>query len=120
MLSLCKYPIHGKQDQLMTSDRTITTSVLVPSLPLIEVEFNVVREVAILGLSLYTAGLAFGPLIAAPLSEIFGRRPVYLVCFVLLIVFTAGSGASQNIQQLLILRFLAGTLGSGAIAIGAG
>lgn len=79
-----------------------------------------VREVAILGLLLYTVGLALGPLMAAPLSEIFGRRSIYLVCFLLLMVFTAGSGAAQTIQQLLIFRFLAGILGSGAIAIGAG
>lgn len=65
-------------------------------------------------------GLGIGPLIAAPLSEIFGRRIMYWSTIPFLLAFTAGAGAAQNIATLIICRFLAGVLGSGAIAIGAG
>ena len=38
----------------------------------------------------------------------------------LFLVFTSGAGAAQNIQTLIVCRFLAGTLGTAALAIGAG
>ncbi|KAI9825796.1 MAG: hypothetical protein M1832_000736 [Thelocarpon impressellum] len=99
---------------------TIATSVYTPAIPFAQVRFGVSREVAVLGLSLYTVGLALGPLIAAPISEVFGRRAVYLVTLALLLAFTAGAGGAQNIETLLICRFFAGAGGSAAIAVGAG
>ncbi len=91
-----------------------------PAVGLIMQLLNVSQEVALLGLTLYTLGIALGPTVSAPLSEMFGRRPVYLITLVFLLAFTAGAGCAQNIQTLLICRFLAGTGGSGAIAICAG
>ena len=82
--------------------------------------FDVDRTVATLGLSLYTFAIALGPLITAPLSEMLGRKPLYISTMGMLIAFIGGAGAAQNIQTLLICRFLAGLLGSGAVAIGAG
>jgi MFS family permease len=82
--------------------------------------FQVVREVATLGLSMYTFGIAIGPLISAPLSERFGRRPVYIATLAMLAVFVTGAGVAQNIETLIICRFLAGIFGSGAVAVGAG
>lgn len=81
---------------------------------------NVDQEVALLGLTLYTLGIALGPTVQAPLSEMFGRRPLYLITLILLLAFTAGAGSARNIETLLICRFLAGTGGSGGIAICAG
>jgi MFS family permease len=99
---------------------TLATSVFVPAVFTVAAEFNVGREVAVLPLSLYTLGLGIGPLVAAPLSEIYGRRIMYWSSIPLLLAFTAGAGAAQNIETLIICRFLAGVLGSGPIAIGAG
>lgn len=65
-------------------------------------------------------GLAFGPLILAPLSEFIGRRWLYLVTSSFIMAFAGGSGAAQNFATLLICRFLCGFLGSSAIAVGAG
>jgi hypothetical protein len=46
----------------------------------IEAEFHVSNEVASLGITLMMFGLAFGPLIWAPLSELYGRRwPILIV-----------------------------------------
>jgi len=83
-------------------------------------EFNISREIALLPLSLYTLGFTAGPVISAPLSELYGRRIIYLVSMVLLLTFTAIAGASNSIAMLTIFRFLAGLGGSGALAVGAG
>jgi MFS family permease len=64
--------------------------------------------------------MGIGPLFTAPLSELFGRRIIYLVSMPLFLVFTSGSGAAKNIQTLIVCRFLAGTLGTAPLAIGAG
>lgn len=53
-----------------------------------------------------------GPLIWAPLSELFGRQIVFFGTYALLTVFNAAATGSQNIWTLLILRFLAGAFGS--------
>lgn len=75
-------------------------------------DFNASEEVAILGVSLFVLGFAFGPLIWAPLSETFGRRNIFVMTYGLLTAFNAGACGSQNIQTLVILRFFGGFFGS--------
>ena len=84
------------------------------------VEFNINLTEAFLEQTLYMLGLAFGPLILAPLSEFIGRRWLYLVTSSSIIAFAGGAGAARNFATLLICRFLCGFLGSAGIAIGAG
>lgn len=83
-------------------------------------EFDVSQTVAILSGTLYMLGLAFGPMIMAPLSEFIGRRWLYLVTSSSIIAFAGGAGAAQNFATHLICRFFCGFLGSAGIAIGAG
>lgn len=99
---------------------TFSTSVTVPAASILEEIFSVSRTISLLPLSLYTLGLAFGPLLTAPCSEIFGRRPIYIATFGCLLLFTGVGTASSNFAGLLICRFLAGFLGSAAMSIGAG
>ncbi|GKZ86077.1 hypothetical protein AnigIFM56816_000928 [Aspergillus niger] len=82
------------------------------SISQVVIEFQCEEEVAILGISLFVLGFAFGPLLWAPMSEVFGRRNVFSVTFALLTAFNAGAAGSKNIQTLVILRFLAGFFGS--------
>ncbi|KAJ5923719.1 bicyclomycin resistance protein [Penicillium verhagenii] len=75
-------------------------------------EFDIGREVATLGLSLFVFGFAVGPLIWAPLSETVGRQIPFFVSFLALSAFSAGCAGAQNIHTLLILRFFGGAFGS--------
>ncbi|EYE97665.1 MFS transporter [Aspergillus ruber CBS 135680] len=75
-------------------------------------DFNASEEIAILGVSLFVLGFAFGPLIWAPLSETFGRRNIFIMTYGLMTAFNAGACGSQNIQTLIILRFFGGFFGS--------
>jgi len=45
-------------------------------------EFGVSAEVSTLGLAMYVLGFAVGPLVLAPLSEYYGRSPIYFVAYV--------------------------------------
>ncbi|KAI2789140.1 Major facilitator superfamily multidrug transporter mdrA [Penicillium oxalicum] len=78
----------------------------------IVIEFEVEEEIAILGVSLFVLGFAIGPLIWAPMSEIFGRRHVFTFTYACLTALNAGAAGATNITTLIILRFLAGCFGS--------
>lgn len=75
------------------------------------------QEVATLGLSLFVLGFAIGPLLWAPMSEMFGRQLLYIGTYALLTAFNAGAAGSQNIQTLIILRFFAGAFGSSPLTV---
>ncbi|KAB8239234.1 major facilitator superfamily domain-containing protein [Aspergillus alliaceus] len=99
---------------------TLSTSVGEPATNIMVVHFSISRTVAILPLTLYTLGLAFGPLFVAPLSEVLGRRWVYIISSSCLLAFAGGAAATQSFATHLICRFFSGFLGSAAIAMGAG
>lgn len=74
--------------------------------------FDIGEEVVTLGISLFVLGFAIGPLLWAPLSELYGRQVLFTGTYALLTAFNAGAAGSQNIQTLIILRFFAGAFGS--------
>ncbi|KAF2144372.1 uncharacterized protein K452DRAFT_349533 [Aplosporella prunicola CBS 121167] len=78
----------------------------------IMIEFEVEQEIVILGVSLFVLGFAIGPLIWAPMSELFGRQKLFFGTYMVLTAFNAGAAGSKNIQTLIILRFFAGAFGS--------
>ncbi|PRP83207.1 hypothetical protein PROFUN_09371 [Planoprotostelium fungivorum] len=92
-------------------------------------EFAVSQTVSLLGLTLcvllrtstsadhrvrFIVGFAFCPLLFAPMSEVYGRSPIYFVTFLLFGVFSIPIAVAQNIETVLISRFLQGCLGSTA------
>ncbi|TKA42205.1 hypothetical protein B0A54_07293 [Friedmanniomyces endolithicus] len=64
--------------------------------------------------------LGIGPLFLAPLSETFGRRVVYLVCFSVFTLLQIPSALSPNIETLIAMRTLSGFFGAVGIANGGG
>lgn len=83
-------------------------------------DFNISQTTAVLSTTVYTQGLAVGPLLLAPLSEVYGRRSVYIGASTCLLAFCAGAGAAQTFVAFIVCRFLGGCLGSVGIAIGGG
>lgn len=92
---------------------TFASSVYASGIPGIMRHFpGTSAEVATLGLSLYVLGFAAGPMIWAPLSEVHGRRIVYVVSFTGFVVFSAAAIGAGSIPALLVLRFLSSAFGS--------
>lgn len=76
-------------------------------------DLRISDNVAILGLSLYVIGFALGPLMFAPLGEIYGRRPVFWATLTAFTIFQLeGCLARGNIYALLSCRLLTGIFGS--------
>lgn len=75
-------------------------------------EFGCSREVATLGVSLFVLGFAIGPLLWAPLSELYGRQVLFIGTYAVLTAFNAGCAGANSAGSLLVMRFFAGTFGA--------
>jgi MFS family permease len=73
-----------------------------------------------LTVSIFVLGFVCGPLLLAPLSEIYGRRFVLTGANVFFCVWQIGAALSPNLSALIVFRFLAGVGGSGCLTIGGG
>ncbi|EFW98547.1 major facilitator superfamily transporter multidrug resistance [Grosmannia clavigera kw1407] len=68
-------------------------------------DFHVGSEVAILGTTLYLLGFGLGPLLWAPLSEVYGRRIAVLTPMFVAVCFSFGSATAKDFQTLMLTRF---------------
>lgn len=76
------------------------------SMPGMMKEFHVSSEpVATLGVTCYLVGLAVGSLILAPLSEIYGRRPVYIGSLLFYCLMVLPCALATGLPEILIVRF---------------
>ncbi|TFK55294.1 MFS general substrate transporter [Heliocybe sulcata] len=74
--------------------------------------FHVSEEVAVLGISLYVLGFGLGPLVFAPMGEMYGRRRIFIITMSVYTLLHLGGALGHNIATLLATRFLAGVFGS--------
>ncbi|KKK25308.1 MFS multidrug transporter [Aspergillus ochraceoroseus] len=78
-------------------------------------EFRVSDEVSTLGTTLLLFGFGLGPLVWAPLSEVYGRKPAVLAPYFIAAIFSFGSATSKDLQTLMITRFFTGFFGSAPV-----
>lgn len=86
---------------------------------LVKAEFGIQREVALLTTTLYILGIAFGPMIFAPLSEVYGRKIGVLIPVFISSIFTFAVASEYNVAGMMICRFFAGFF-NGAPIVSAG
>ncbi|KAG2177040.1 hypothetical protein INT43_007696 [Umbelopsis isabellina] len=83
-------------------------------------EFNVSMEVSILQTSLMVCGFGLGPLLWSPLSELYGRRPIYATAFGVYAIFNIPCALAKNIGTILAFRFLCGIFASVPLTLAGG
>ncbi|KDQ16620.1 hypothetical protein BOTBODRAFT_186300 [Botryobasidium botryosum FD-172 SS1] len=79
-------------------------------------EWPMSSEVSTLLISLFVTGYCVGPLLWAPLSEQYGRRPIFLISFLGYTGMLVGCTLAPNTGALLTFRFLAGVFASCPLA----
>lgn len=80
-------------------------------------EFHVSsKPVAVLGLTTYLLGLAAGSVVLAPLSEMYGRRPVYVIAMSVFTVLVIPCALAKNLATILTVRFFGAFAGSVTIS----
>ncbi|KAI4698615.1 hypothetical protein J4E81_005838 [Alternaria sp. BMP 2799] len=59
-------------------------------------------------------------MILSPLSEFYGRRPIYICSFTFFLIWMIPCAVAQNIQTMLVARFLDGLAGSAFLSVAGG
>ncbi|EFX00211.1 major facilitator superfamily transporter multidrug resistance [Grosmannia clavigera kw1407] len=70
--------------------------------------FDVSEEVVLLTITLFVIGFGVGPMAFAPLSEVYGRKIIYVSTLLVAVVFIIPCAVSKNIGTLLVCRFIDG------------
>ncbi|KAG5913155.1 hypothetical protein E4U42_001418, partial [Claviceps africana] len=99
---------------------TCASSIYTTTYTQMEADFHNAREVSVLGLSTFVLGIALGPMVLSPLSEFYGRRPIYLVVWTAYLVFLVPQAVARNVATLIVFRFLDGFAGSAFLAVSGG
>lgn len=103
---------------LMTTFSPTISSLSAPGTGLTMEEFGVTsKSVGTIMNSIYVLGYAIGPLILAPLSELYGRPIVINCSSIVFNAFLLGCSFAPNMPSLIVMRLLAGIGGSAAMTI---
>ncbi|KXJ85896.1 major facilitator superfamily domain-containing protein [Microdochium bolleyi] len=98
-----------------------TSSALAPGIAPMMRELGVQDAVVgSLTVSIYLLGYVVGPLVLAPLAEMYGKKIVLDGANVSFCLWQIGCALAPNIQSLIVFRFLSGVGGSGCLTLGGG
>ncbi|KAL1968623.1 hypothetical protein VTN77DRAFT_1449 [Rasamsonia byssochlamydoides] len=105
---------------LITLTVTFASSIFSTATQAAADEFGVSNEVMTLGTALFIAGFSVGPMIYGPMLELWGRkRPLFAGHF-LFIICQIPVGVAQNVETIMLFRFLGGVTSAGPLAITSG
>ena len=92
---------------------TSYTSFILP----LKSEFHIESDAVVtLGVTTYLIGLAIGNVIFAPLSEVYGRKPIYVITMFCFFVMVLPTALATRLETILISRFVGALFGSAMIA----
>ncbi|KAG9221707.1 hypothetical protein CCMSSC00406_0005620 [Pleurotus cornucopiae] len=106
---------------LYTFASPLASSMMAPGLPEVAIRYGITDSTTLaMTLSIFLLSFALGPLILAPLSEIYGRTWILHIGNLFSIAFNFGCAFAPNTGALIGFRFLSGLSGSAPIAVGGG
>ncbi|KAK4233443.1 major facilitator superfamily domain-containing protein [Achaetomium macrosporum] len=99
----------------------LAPAICAPGISGMVVDLNINSEiVGTLAITFYVLGLAVGPMVISPLSEVYGRLPVYHVSNLVFVAFVIGNALSNTVTPFLVFRFVSGCAGGVPMALGGG
>ncbi|KAK9471052.1 major facilitator superfamily domain-containing protein [Dipodascopsis tothii] len=78
--------------------------------------FGVSYEVSVIAITLFLLGVGLGPMLFAPVSEVFGRKIGVLIPFFISAFFAFGCGAALNVETVMLMRFFQGLFGGAPVS----
>lgn len=97
---------------LMVFVNTYISGIYSPGIKAMLHDVPMSREVADLGTGMYMFGIAVGSLLWGPMSQVVGRRPVFLVSLVGMVLFNLGLCLTMHVSGSIICRFFGGAVGA--------
>lgn len=104
------------QMSMLAMTGALGSSIISPASTQIGDYTNVSTEATSLTVALYVLGWAFGPIIWAPVSEVYGRRLGMLPAIFVLGSFSIGTATSKNAESIFLIRFFGGIFASAPIS----
>ncbi|KAF9553106.1 multidrug resistance protein 4 [Agrocybe pediades] len=99
----------------------LASSMMAPGIPQLAFKYGITdATIVAMTLSIFLLSFAIGPLILAPLSEMYGRTWILHIGNIFSIAFSLGCAFAPNTGTFIGMRFLAGFSGSAPIAVGGG
>ncbi|KAH9904338.1 MFS general substrate transporter [Xylariomycetidae sp. FL2044] len=99
---------------------TLSTTTFVSAETLVQEKYGGSTQVVALGQSMFILGTAVGPAFLGPLSDIGGRKWVYVASIGVYAILNIGTALALNLPMLIIFQFLCGAAGSTALSNVAG
>lgn len=96
----------------------LSVDTYLPSLPAIAQELGISSALSQQSVTSFLFGLAFGQLLAGPLSDRYGRRPILLIGFGLYFIATIGCATASSGHLLIVGRALQGFAAAAGPAAG--
>ncbi|KAF2680179.1 MFS multidrug transporter [Lentithecium fluviatile CBS 122367] len=92
-------------------------AMLAPALAIMSEDLRIPEAEASMVLSIYILAFAFGPMLLAPCSEVWGRRPIWIVGGAWYILWNTVCGASKTRGLIITGRLMAGLGASAEFAV---
>lgn len=114
---LCPFRVPTDESLALTRYSVMYSTSFTSGIYPLQEEFNVSSEpVVTLGVTTYLFGIAVGSLILAPISETYGRKPVYAITMVIFSLLVIPCAKATSLAQIIIFRFFGAVAGSSVIA----
>ncbi|PLN84872.1 MFS general substrate transporter [Aspergillus taichungensis] len=105
----------------VTFNISMASTVTAPAVPLIMAGFKQTNaELQSFVVSVYILGFAFGPLVVAPLSELYGRSPILHITNIVFLTFNIACAVSTNLTMFTVFRFIVGLMACTPLTLGGG
>ncbi|KAG4280638.1 hypothetical protein FPRO04_05352 [Fusarium proliferatum] len=99
----------------------LATTMFAPGAATMKREFgHKSNTVEVLTITMASLGFALGQLFIPPMSEVFGRMPIYRTSSIFYMGFTAGCARSTNVAEFLVFRLLTGMAAASYMSTGGG
>ncbi|KAK3395414.1 major facilitator superfamily domain-containing protein [Sordaria brevicollis] len=84
------------------------SSVITANVDSVAEEFGISHEAALIPITVFVVGFGVGPMVFAPLSEVFGRQLIYGSTLLLAVIFVIPCAVAKNIGTLIVCRLIDG------------
>ena len=98
----------------------MATSIIFPAINPITDDYKCSSIMVNISVGVYQISLGVFPLWWSSISEMNGRRSVYIISFILLVGFNVGAAVAPSIQDFIILRVCSGGAAASVQSVGAG
>ncbi|CAH2355750.1 hypothetical protein CLIB1423_33S00144 [[Candida] railenensis] len=83
-----------------------------PAVPEISADFHTTGEIINISAAVYCVFMSMSPCVFSPCSDIYGRRPTFIVCLVFFSLCTVLVAVSQNLAMFYVFRALSALFGT--------